>query len=75
MSPKKKKVLLIDDSDAARDLYGGWLKGAGYDVVEMDRGLGASAVLIKEQPDLVILDHSHARPQRRQAHECVITAQ
>ncbi len=54
----KRKVILIDDSELVRELVRAVLEGAGYQVLTLDSGLGASATIMREQPDLVLVDLS-----------------
>lgn len=51
-----KKILVVDDDDAIRELFDGLLTEAGYEVTLAEDGLAAVAALKKEVPDLVILD-------------------
>ncbi|MBX7219122.1 MAG: response regulator [Blastocatellia bacterium] len=51
-----KKILVVDDDDAIRELFDGLLTEAGYEVALAEDGLAAVAYLKKEVPDLVILD-------------------
>ena len=52
----KKRILVVDDDDAIRELFDGLLTEAGYEVVLAEDGLAAVASLKKQVPDLVILD-------------------
>ena len=50
------KVLVIDDEPAVRDLMIAVLEDEGYIVLSADGGRQALEVLMREQPDLVLLD-------------------
>jgi CheY-like chemotaxis protein len=52
------KVLVVDDSEIAREVAALTLEEQGYQVVTMDSPLGFSNTLRKEQPDLVLMDIS-----------------
>ncbi len=52
----RKKILVIDDSRATREVVSGLLKGAGYDVVTAEDGLQALRILSRESFDLVVTD-------------------
>lgn len=50
------KVIIVDNNEGARDLYGDTLKCAGYDVECLNDEELAVKKICKEQPDLVLLD-------------------
>ncbi len=52
----RKKILVVDDSRATREVVSGLLKGAGYDVVTAEDGLQALRLLSRESFDLVVTD-------------------
>lgn len=52
----KKKILLIEDEESLRLLYQEELEEFGYDVSTANNGKEALKKLIKEKPDLIILD-------------------
>ncbi len=52
----KKKILVVDDSRATREVISGLLKGAGYDVDTAEDGMQALRMLSKEDYDLVVTD-------------------
>ena len=49
-------ILLADDSDDLRTLYGACLRGQGHNVVEAADGLAAVEQVRKHRPDLLLLD-------------------
>lgn len=50
------KILVVDDNPAIRRAMGVRLRANGYEVFFAADALTATAVLVKEEPDLVILD-------------------
>jgi len=51
-------VLVIDDDEQYLKLTSRILRGAGYDVVARSEGIGTSAAVSAERPDLVLIDLS-----------------
>lgn len=49
-------ILLIDDSPSERHVMTGWLKGAGYDVIEAADGQQGLGLAEQREPDLILLD-------------------
>ena len=52
----QKKILVADDDRVMRELLGGILTKAGYDVIFAQDGLEAVNQASNEQPDLVLMD-------------------
>ncbi len=52
----KKKILLVEDEDALRMLYGEELEGEGYEVLKARNGKEALQQFDQGRPDLVLLD-------------------
>ncbi|MBW2107994.1 MAG: response regulator [Deltaproteobacteria bacterium] len=52
----KKKILIVDDEEVIRLLYGEELEEEGYDVITAGSGHGLIELIKKEKPDLVVLD-------------------
>jgi CheY-like chemotaxis protein len=52
----KKKILIVDDEEVIRMLYGEELEEDGYSVVTAGSGHGLIEMIGKEKPDLVVLD-------------------
>jgi CheY-like chemotaxis protein len=50
------KILLVEDDNALREIYGTRLVAEGYDVVSAADGEAALAMAIKEHPDLILSD-------------------
>lgn len=53
---KKKKILLIDDEHDTHAPFKMRLEEAGYEVLTADDGLAAWDLILREKPDLLILD-------------------
>jgi len=56
MDPKGKKILLVDDDNALRQLYAVELGTKGYTVLEAPDGEQGLVTAKKEKPDLILLD-------------------
>jgi twitching motility two-component system response regulator PilG len=54
--PRRKKILVVEDSPTTRKVIGLTLKQKGYAVVEARDGIDALGKVNEEQPDLVLLD-------------------
>lgn len=52
----KRKILVIDDSELALDIARSILEAAGFEVVTRDTPFGSGAMILRERPDLVLLD-------------------
>lgn len=52
----KKKILIVDDEEVIRLLYGEELEEEGYNVITAGSGHGLIEMIERERPDLVILD-------------------
>ncbi|MBW3569086.1 response regulator [Candidatus Parcubacteria bacterium] len=50
------KILLVEDDNNLREIYGARLTAEGYDIVSANDGEEALAIAVKEKPDLVITD-------------------
>lgn len=50
------KVMIVEDDDGLREIYGIRLTAEGYEVVSARDGEEALAVAIKERPDLIVSD-------------------
>jgi DNA-binding response OmpR family regulator len=57
------KVLLLDDSRAALDAGKRVLQLAGFDVILHQKGFGALSVILREQPNVVMLDVTNPNVQ------------
>lgn len=53
---KRGKVLAVDDDRVTLEVARERLEAAGFEVITRDNALGTSAVILKEKPDLVLLD-------------------
>lgn len=54
--PGRPKILIVDDEAAIRDLLVEVLADEGYLVVAASNGRAAVAMVLREQPDLVLMD-------------------
>jgi len=52
----KKTILVVDDEPAIRDIPNTALDAAGFDCLQAENAQQAHAMIIDEQPDLVLLD-------------------
>jgi CheY-like chemotaxis protein len=53
---QRKLVLVVDDNDAEREMYGSLLWYNGFDVAYADTGRTGIDLAHKEHPDLILLD-------------------
>ncbi|MFW5952285.1 MAG: response regulator [Gemmatimonadota bacterium] len=53
---ERGRVLVVDDSATAREIYGAFLRHAGYAVVEAADGLEALERIAADRPDVMVLD-------------------
>jgi DNA-binding response OmpR family regulator len=53
---KRRKILIVDDSEMIRDLVQLSLEEAGYDVVTIESAFGFNNALRREMPDLALVD-------------------
>jgi two-component system phosphate regulon response regulator PhoB len=51
-----RKILVVDDEAPIREMIGFVLSGAGFDYVEAGNADSAEEILLREQPDLILLD-------------------
>jgi CheY-like chemotaxis protein len=51
-----KKILLVEDDNNLREIYGARLQAEGYEIISAPDGENALAVAVKEKPDLIISD-------------------
>lgn len=51
-----KKILLVEDDNNLREIYGARLQAEGYEIVSAPDGEQALAIAVKEKPDLIISD-------------------
>ena len=51
-----KKILIVEDSTALRDLVARILRHKGYEPLEAKDGYEAMAMILTEHPDLVLMD-------------------
>ncbi len=53
---RSKRILVVEDEKALRDLYAAWLSAKGYEVDVADNGVTAVEKALDGKPDLVLLD-------------------
>ena len=58
MTPRRRKILVVDDSEIVREMVSIELEERGFTVVVMESPLGFTSALKREQPDLVLMDVS-----------------
>jgi two-component system phosphate regulon response regulator PhoB len=51
-----RKILVVDDEAPIREMIGFVLSGAGFDYVEAGNADSAEEILLRERPDLILLD-------------------
>jgi DNA-binding response OmpR family regulator len=51
-----KKILIADDEEEIRKMLSVLLGSCSYQIIEAENGFEAEALLIKEQPELMIID-------------------
>lgn len=56
MADDSKKILLVEDDNNLREIYGARLQAEGYNIVSAPDGENALAIAVKEKPDLIITD-------------------
>jgi len=56
MGALMKKILIVDDEEVIRMLYGEELEDEGYKVITTGTGLGLVELVDRERPNLIILD-------------------
>jgi DNA-binding response OmpR family regulator len=52
----RPKILVVDDDAATLLTVAALLEEEGYDVIRQETSLGTSSLLLRERPDLVLLD-------------------
>lgn len=50
------KILLVEDDQNLREIYGARLEAEGYEIVSANDGEEALAIAVRERPDLIISD-------------------
>jgi DNA-binding response OmpR family regulator len=50
------KILVVDDDEVSLAVVRAWLESEGHEVITHHGALGARAVLLREEPDIVVLD-------------------
>jgi len=53
---KQFHVLLIDDDEALRRLFGGYLEKVGFQIIYSDNGEDGREIARRLQPDIILLD-------------------
>src|SRR2546427_9249189 len=55
-SALRKKILIVEDEPAIRELISAVLRAAGYEVDTAEHALGAVCAVVRAAPDLVVAD-------------------
>ncbi len=55
-STPKKRVLVVEDEQALREMYTAWLEAKGYEVDTADNGVTGIEKAFHTAPDLILLD-------------------
>jgi DNA-binding response OmpR family regulator len=50
------KVMIVDDDATTLRIVGAVLQSEGHDVIERDNAIGTTLAILREKPDVVILD-------------------
>lgn len=50
------KVMIVDDDATTLHVVAAVLVGRGYDVIERDTAIGTTLAILREKPDVVLLD-------------------
>jgi two-component system, NtrC family, nitrogen regulation response regulator NtrX len=53
---KRERVLVVDDDQVLLQIVRAWLESDGYEVTTMDTPFGATAAVLRERPQVVLLD-------------------
>src|SRR5688572_13188366 len=53
---KRRKILVVDDEESMRELLRLHLGNGGYDVITAEDAVAGGHLLLKEKPDLMIVD-------------------
>ena len=53
---RRKKILIVEDSNDCRDLLATFIKHSGYDAIEADSGREAIGKAFEMHPDLILMD-------------------
>ena len=57
-TPRRPRVLLVDDYADAREMYTEYLEFAGFDVVQAGNGMEAVQRAVDAAPDIILMDLS-----------------
>lgn len=50
------KILIVEDNEINRSMFGSLLGASGYDTIEADNGAQALTMIRKEKPNLILMD-------------------
>jgi CheY-like chemotaxis protein len=56
LANRNNTILIVDDEASQRKLLGGYLASVGYEVVEASSAEEMLEVLVRNTPDLILLD-------------------
>ena len=55
-TPRPDKILVVDDDNRIRDLLRRYLTQEGFDVLQAEDGKALTRIMMRETPDLIVLD-------------------
>ncbi|MFO0655505.1 MAG: response regulator [Polyangia bacterium] len=58
LTRKRTAVMIIDDDEIILEITRDWLEGSGYDVSLRQSALGTTAAIMRERPDVLLVDVS-----------------
>jgi len=50
------KIIIVDDDRTTLTVLGALLQSRGHEVIERDRAIGTTLAILREKPDVVLLD-------------------
>lgn len=56
MPPQPLKVMIVDDDETTLEVTSAVLEDRGYEVVKRDSAIGTTMAILREQPEVVLLD-------------------
>jgi CheY-like chemotaxis protein len=55
-APRAHRILIVEDNDDSREMLREWLEMSGHEVSEAADGTSGLEVLLKERPDVALID-------------------
>ena len=56
MPNQKKKILVVEDDSAIRELFCSLLTAAGFETLGAEHALAAVCAIVREKPNLILVD-------------------